>query len=423
MAARLGAPAAFLRGVNIASAAHSAAPSFPVVPAVAAAPKGASFASQLLGLTSAAPAKLPTAVGTANAATTEQAQIVNWLPGFTLPKPIAKPTTLSLPLSIGSKRSTADHKQASKPSAQTVETAAVPVPAILPAPTVEVAEPAATEAIAPVTSQPPAAPPVETEDPEELAVPGVSAATAQPDPQDMAFATRVQPVQSTQHSALPAEMASSDAVASATKKVVAAPEDQNASAAPEPHVVPAAIPSTAADHTAASAASTPAPAPHAANAIHRTEAPVSPVDAATKSTTPLKDISLQVNQPGKERVDVRVVQQGNEVHVSVHSGDATLTSGLRQGLSDLQSRLEETGYRSEMWRPGVSSAPVSASPSAQESGNHSRGDEGQQQQQGGSQQESGRRNQQQSNQPHWVEELESSFGGEKASGGFHGFGS
>ena len=299
------------------------------------------------------------------------------------------------------------------------------MPVILPAPAPELAEPIAsddTDAVIEIANHAPAAPPIE--EPEEIAAPSVSAATAQPNPQDMAFAARVQPVQNTQNSALPAEMASSAAVASATKKVVAAPEDQNASTAADPRSVLAADPSAPADRTAAAApAPAPAPASNVANAIHRTEAPVSPAEAAPKSTTPLKDISLQVNQPGKERVEVRVVQQGSEVHVSVHSGDATLTSGLRQGLSDLQSRLEETGYRSEMWRPGVSTAPVAASPSAQESGNHSRGHEGQSQQHGGSQQESGRRHQHQSNQPRWVEELESSFGGEKSSGGFHGFSS
>jgi hypothetical protein len=138
----------------------------------------------------------------------------------------------------------------------------------------------------------------------------------------------------------------------------------------------------------------------------------------------MKDISLQVNQPGKERVEVRVVQQGAEVHVSVHSSDASLNSGLRQGLSELQSRLEETGYRSEMWRPGAATAPVAAAPSAEASTNHSRGGEGQPQQGGSQQQESGRRNQNQSNQPRWVEEMESSLGaGEKSTGGFYGFGS
>jgi hypothetical protein len=229
----------------------------------------------------------------------------------------------------------------------------------------------------------------------------------------MAFAARVQPVQSAESSTLPAEMASTAAVAAANKKVVAAAENENATLA-----VPATVERGAEPGTA--------PVP-SAPAIQRTASPTPLAENQPKPSAPLKDISLQVTQPGTERVDVRVVQQGGEVHVSVHSADAGLTSGLRQGLSDLQSRLEENGYRSEMWRPGASAAPLAPAPSPQAPTNHSRGGDGQPQQ-GGSQQDSGRRNQNQSNhqsgQPRWVEEMESSLGGkEKSSGGFYGFSS
>jgi hypothetical protein len=256
-------------------------------------------------------------------------------------------------------------------------------------------------------------------EPAEPVAPTVTAAASTVQPaQEMAFAARVQPVQSTAGSALPAEMASASAVASANKKVVAAVEDETATPA-DPHGLLAA---TSLERNAEPAAvSTPAASPSP-----RTEAPTPPPETQAKPSAPLKDISLQVTQPGRERVDVRVVQQGGEVHVSVHSADTGLTSGLRQGLSDLQSRLAENGYRSEMWRPGASASALAPAPAAQASTNQSRG-EGQPQQ-GGSQQESGRRNQNQfnnqSNQPRWVEEMESSLGGrEKSSGGFYGFSS
>ena len=262
----------------------------------------------------------------------------------------------------------------------------------------------------------PAAPPTPQE-PLESAPSSVTAATPQSQPQEMAFAARVQPVQAVEHSALPAEMASNAAVASASKKVVTAGDDETVTAT-EPHAIVAA----AVDRTPEQATTAPSSAPHAATPVHHTEAPAPVVQSQPKASTPVKDISLQVNQPGKERVDVRVIQQGSEVRVSVHTADSTLSSGLRQGLSELQSRLEETGYRSEMWRPASAVAAVTASPAAQASMNHSRGGEGQPQQQGGSQQESGRRNQNQSNQPRWVEEMESSLGaGEKTSGDFYGF--
>jgi hypothetical protein len=264
-------------------------------------------------------------------------------------------------------------------------------------------------------------------EPEEAASPTVTAADSQAQPQEMAFATRVQPVQSTEHSALPAEMASTAAVASASKKVVAAADAETAPSA-DPHAPVSTANTTIEAATSTQPNAEPATtSSHAAPATQSAEPPAAPEENLPKATTPLKDISLQVNQPGNERVDIRVVQQGSEVHVSVHSGDASLNSGLRQGLSELQSKLEETGYRSEMWRPGASSTPLAAAPSSQESSNHSRGGDGQPQQ-GGSQQESGRRNQNQSNQnqssqPHWVEELKSSFGEEKSSGGFYGFSS
>jgi hypothetical protein len=235
----------------------------------------------------------------------------------------------------------------------------------------------------------------------------------------MAFAARVQPVQSADNSGLPAEMASASAVASASKKVVAAAGDETAS----PVDARGQLATTAAAFERNSEPVSPSSRTAPAAASHPMETPASRTDNLPKASAPLKDISLQVTQPGKERVDVRVVQQGSEVRVSVHSGDANLNSGLRQGLSELQGRLEENGYRSEVWRPGASATPLAPAPSAQASTNHSRGGDGQSQQ-GGSQQDSGRRNPNQSNQPRWVEELESSLtGGEKSSGGFHGFSS
>ena len=249
--------------------------------------------------------------------------------------------------------------------------------------------------------------------------PTVTAAAGAPQAgQEMAFAARVQPIQSADQTALPAEMASTAAVASASKKIVAAADDETATPADAQGLL---APTTTAVDRSAEPTRAPSPAaPLAAGAAHHAEAPTSPADSLPKASAPLKDISLQVSQPGKERVDVRVVQQGSEVHVSVHSGDASLNSGLRQGLSDLQSRLEENGYRAEMWRPAGSAAPLTPTPGAHAAPGQSRGGDAQPQS-GGSQQNGGRRNPQQSNQPRWVEELESSLtGGEKSIGGSYG---
>jgi len=413
MTAQLGAPSAILRRVNIASASHAAAPS----PIAMGSPRpsvqddsgsDSQFSSQLRGVTESQ-SETPSQ--------TSVATLLQQFAGVGLPRTAIRPFNCFRPATATPKQSakTPRAQDASKDSTQTAPVAvalAVPTPEI--AATVAATTSEAAKNPVPEIAVKPQAPRIVPEEPEEVAPPTVSAGKSHAQPQEMAFATRVQPVQSAEHTALPAEMASSAAVASANKKIEAAAENG------EPHAMPIVAAATM-EHTAEPAIA-PAPNVHAAPAPHRAEAPNSPAESLPKATTPLKDISLQVNQPGKERVDVRVVQQGSEVHVSVHSGDASLTSGLRQGLSELQSRLEENGYRSEMWRPGVASAPVAAAPSSQESTNHSRGGDGQPQQ-GGSQQGGDRRNQQQSNQPRWVEELESSVGGEKSPGGFNGFSS
>jgi hypothetical protein len=394
----------------------------------------AQFSSQLRGLTQG------------QSETASQISVTSFLQQFAVGgTAIGLPRSATRPVDVARHTPTTSKQAAKTPRAQSASsqsTQTAPVTVVTPVPTPEIAATAAATAAesidkedldiavkAPATRIAPEKP----EEPEESAPPAVTAAKPHAQPQEVAFATRVQPVQSTEHSALSAEMASTAAVASAGKKIVAA-GDQGASSA-DPHALLATAATTVEPRGEPAATSlTAAPAgsaTHSAQALaaHSAEAPA---DSLPKATTPLKDISLQVNQPGKERVDVRVVQQGSEVHVSVHSGDASLTSGLRQGLSELQSRLEESGYRTEMWRPTASSAPLAATPSAQESTNHSRGGDGQPQQ-GGSQQDSGRgsqnhsnqnqSNQNQSNQPRWVEELQSSFGEEKSSGGFNGFSS
>jgi len=316
----------------------------------------------------------------------------------------------------GAKRAIPQRQAVSDESTEAAPVAVSPVPApqltaMLPPATVapvNTGEPANAVTAAVSRSEP--------GEPAEPAKPDLTAATGPVlQPREMAFAARVEPVQGVDRSALSSEMASAAAVASASKKVVAA-DNENAAPFAAPGLL-AATTATGERNAEPAAPQSPAAASHPVE----TSAPLA--ESLPQASAPLKDISLQVTQPGKEPVDVRVVQAGSEVRVSVHSGDATLTSGLRQGLSELQSRLEENGYRSEMWRPGVSAAPLTPTASPQAPTNHSRGGDGQPQQ-NGSQQDGGRRNQNQSNQPRWVEELESSLtGGEKSSGGFYGFSS
>ncbi|HEX3745107.1 MAG TPA: hypothetical protein VHW09_14285 [Bryobacteraceae bacterium] len=454
LAARDGGPYAISGGVTIASALHAAAPAHALVAAFRPVENGDSgssspFASQLNGLTQAAGddndratplpktplpqtvslTKLPAPPAAtplpATLAGSPQQQSTVLAVVFALPRPASKPLegSRTTPLLHGKHTASTQTpivKTEEPNQTATLAVVSAPVPEIA-APTTQPAEPSADQEdsdIAAASGPSPAAP----QEAPQAAPPPETAAPATPPPApEMAFAARVQSAADTDRSTLPAEMASASAVASANKKVVAAAQDEAAAPA-ETHAMAATAAATVERVSTPPTAG--APAAHSAAPVQRAEAPAAVnTENSLKPATPLKDISMQVNQPGKERVEVRVVQQGSEVHVSVHSADATLNSGLRQGLSELQSRLEENGYRSEMWRPGVATAPVAAAASAQAPTNHSRGGEGQPQH-GGSQQESGRRNQNQSNQPRWVEEMESSLdAGTKSTGGFYGFGS
>jgi hypothetical protein len=91
-----------------------------------------------------------------------------------------------------------------------------------------------------------------------------------------------------------------------------------------------------------------------------------------------REIRLEVNG-GDQRVEVRLVERGGEVHVAVRTPDAHLSESLREDLPALSSRLAESGFRTETWRPGAAGggewhrqAELSASGSPQEPNGHPR---------------------------------------------------
>ena len=137
---------------------------------------------------------------------------------------------------------------------------------------------------------------------------------------------------------------------------------------------------------------------------------LTPDTAAVKSTEPLKELSLQVGNANQERVEVRMVDRGGELHVAVRTGNADLAQGLRQGISDLVSRLQETGFRTDTWRPVHSAAAVSATNGPQQSATEFRNHGDSQSSHGWSDQQGrDQRDQKQSSRPGWVEELEGSL--------------
>jgi hypothetical protein len=121
------------------------------------------------------------------------------------------------------------------------------------------------------------------------------------------------------------------------------------------------------------------------------------------------DISLKLTNQDQASVQVRLSERAGELHVSVRTPDAGLTRNLREGLSDLVGRLEQSGYRAETWRPTDNGS------TAQDQGRENPSQQHSQQNGGGSgtdsrQQQNSRDQQQPGAQtPEWVGELESSL--------------
>lgn len=151
------------------------------------------------------------------------------------------------------------------------------------------------------------------------------------------------------------------------------------------------------------------------------------IEEAAITKAPLKDISFQVGQAQGQKVEVRVTEQAGELRVAVRAGDSDVAQGLRQGLSDLTTKLTENGYRAETWRPGdlsglTSASAKEASDTPGQSPNGGSHSQSQQQSQSGSpQQDRGQQNQNPSNRPRWVQELETTLrGGTGSTGDFNG---
>jgi hypothetical protein len=68
------------------------------------------------------------------------------------------------------------------------------------------------------------------------------------------------------------------------------------------------------------------------------------------------EIKLQLNG-GDQRVEVRMVERGGDVHVDVRTPDARLAGALREDLPALSARLEQSGFHAENWHTGLTASP------------------------------------------------------------------
>jgi hypothetical protein len=130
--------------------------------------------------------------------------------------------------------------------------------------------------------------------------------------------------------------------------------------------------------------------------MERMEKVIEPPAAPPSSS---RDIAVRVTDETLGGANVRFVERGGEVHVSVRTADAELAQTLRGELNDFVGKLEHGGIQAEVWRPG---SDASYSQSHSQNGSTDQDSSGRHQA-GSGDREQGERNQQ---KPRWVEELE-----------------
>ena len=69
------------------------------------------------------------------------------------------------------------------------------------------------------------------------------------------------------------------------------------------------------------------------------------------SSEPVRNLLLQLKGEDNRRVDVRLVDRGGELHVSVKAGDAELAQTLQEHMPELTSRLDAERLTAEVWLP------------------------------------------------------------------------
>jgi hypothetical protein len=125
-------------------------------------------------------------------------------------------------------------------------------------------------------------------------------------------------------------------------------------------------------------------------------------EAVNRVGEAVRDISLNLSTKD-QNVQVRLSERAGELHVTVRTPDATLTHGMREGLSDLVGRLEHGGYRAETWQPGGDSRDRGQESSSRRSFQQNAGGKG------GGRQQNSQDPESESETPKWIGELESSF--------------
>jgi hypothetical protein len=78
-----------------------------------------------------------------------------------------------------------------------------------------------------------------------------------------------------------------------------------------------------------------------------------PAPDTLKAPAPIRSLEFQL-ESDQGRVAVRLADRAGDVKVDVRTADNRLASALRGELPELAARIEQSGYRVEMWHPSVS---------------------------------------------------------------------
>ena len=134
-------------------------------------------------------------------------------------------------------------------------------------------------------------------------------------------------------------------------------------------------------------------APVATPADHVSSEPAAPTQAAPAapsgvdaldegvpaSPEPVRSVHLQLSGENDQRVDVRLIEQGGSLALSVRSSDSTLTHTLQDRLPELNDRLAEQHYQSQIWLPpsvSETGSPGQPHAGARDPGSHQPGSDG-----------------------------------------------
>ena len=75
------------------------------------------------------------------------------------------------------------------------------------------------------------------------------------------------------------------------------------------------------------------------------------IAAPAAHADPMRNVLLQLKADDNRRIDVRLVERGGELHVSVKSADPALTQRLQDHIPELTNRLDEERFNHDIWMP------------------------------------------------------------------------